>query len=96
MARELCGICGVRDPACKAIDCPYGPNAPRVMHLTISQRIVRAHHHLRHVSIEVARGEVERAAEGQTVDALALAEKLERATGCKIGTLVKLTKDWPA
>lgn len=99
MSRELCSICGLRVPGCTRLDCPWWPATPaasKVQHLTISQRIVRAHLNMRHVSIDATRDRVLWAASAEPgSDDDKLREKLERATECDIQTLAKLTKDWP-
>jgi hypothetical protein len=70
-------------------------------HLTASMRVIRAHLRQRHVSIDVARDAIKRAALIAGSDAAgpetqALVARLEKATGCSIAELATCAEEWPA
>jgi hypothetical protein len=74
-------------------------HSPRLLHLTASMRVVRTHLR-RHVSIDVARDLIKRAAFDMQAGPLApeterLVARLEKATGCSIDELARHAEGWP-
>lgn len=73
---------------------------PPVVGLTASMSVIRSHLRQRHVSIEVARETIKRAALVVGSDAAGpetegLVSKLDKATGCTIAELAAHAEDWP-
>lgn len=69
-------------------------------HLTVCQRVIRAHRAMRHITIAATRNAVLKlateAADGRIAPGdVRLRERLHAATGLDIGELAKMAEGWP-